>query len=256
VRPIISAWLVLLLVGCTVPNPGYELADQGLIPDQRAGGEPRSEESAPPVPTSDAMPGTPDLAQPDSGCTSGSCKAPHAKGTCIQGRCMDLTCDEGWGDCNGSMADGCETNLLEDPEHCGKCSRHCSAGPNASATCSGGDCGRTCVPPYQDCNGDPKDGCEIPVGVPNSCGLSGLTDFQSAAGATPGCGTAYCGSGDFGWATGNVSFGSWHCVFCSHCEQFADGFAWCIASQGTFSAQRCTNCCKVGDPTYPAVCQN
>jgi hypothetical protein len=104
-------------------------------------------------------------------------------------------------------------------------------------TCSAGKCSLSCAAPYQDCNGDIGDGCEIPVGVANTCDVAGLNSGQ-------GCGTAYCGAFSGG---NNKTFGSWTCVFCSHCHKWSDGYSWCLGtSTGKFSSDRCETCCNDG----------
>jgi hypothetical protein len=184
-----------------------------------------------------------------------TCDAPNASGgNCVSGVCQGFACDPGWGNCNADWSDGCETNLSSDPAHCGGCHNTCfPAGANTAEGCSKGKCTISCIAPYKDCNNDLGDGCEIPVGVPNSCDRKGLTTFDSAAGSTPGCGTPHCGPAIPG--TLDKSFGTWHCSFCSHCKLFDDGYAWCLSSLGRFSANRCLDCCKPGDPSFPQVCQ-
>ncbi len=44
-------------------------------------------------------------------------------------------CDPPFADCNGDPSDGCETNLQQDPAHCGKCFRSC-----LGAACVAGQC--------------------------------------------------------------------------------------------------------------------
>lgn len=46
-----------------------------------------------------------------------------------------LQCELGSADCNGDAADGCETDLLNDGEHCGRCDLACIA-----STCDAGEC--------------------------------------------------------------------------------------------------------------------
>ena len=280
----LTPWLVLGL-GCTQMNPSFQTdlgpqpdqesadvwaTDWALVPDALQPYDRHADAAlAPdlPAPTPDVLaPAGPDQGLPDGlstpdlaldvsspdvdPCAGVICAAPHASGYCAAGQCQ-YQCDVGWGDCNGSGSDGCETDLTSDPIHCGACANPCPAVPNATVSCVGGSCTPGCIAPYADCNNDPGDGCEIPVGVPDSCGPSGLSTFSAGAGATPGCGTAYCGSG----GQGTVSFGSWYCSFCAHCEKFADGYAWCIPATGIYSSQRCTKCCKPNDPKFPAVCQ-
>lgn len=44
--------------------------------------------------------------------------------SCREGMCV-YECDPGFGDCNGDPKDGCETNLWQDPQHCGACGVTC-----------------------------------------------------------------------------------------------------------------------------------
>lgn len=180
------------------------------------------------------------------------CLAPHASsGTCVEGECEEYLCDPGFENCNGSWSDGCEVDLTADPNNCGGCNSSCPNAPNANASCEKGHCALQCSTPYEDCNEDPTDGCEIPVGQPNSCDRNGLTTFSNSVGATPGCGTPYCGKGTSKWSE---SFGTWRCSFCNHCQLFADGGSWCIVSEGQFSSERCEDCCDPASPLFPQVC--
>ena len=36
-----------------------------------------------------------------------------------------LVCNQDTANCNGSLVDGCETNLLSDPKNCGACKKAC-----------------------------------------------------------------------------------------------------------------------------------
>jgi hypothetical protein len=55
---------------------------------------------------------------------------------CSEGKCQ-LSCAPGFGDCDGQPANGCETNLQENSDHCGRC----------SFGCNGVSCGEgVCVP--------------------------------------------------------------------------------------------------------------
>ncbi len=58
---------------------------------------------------------------------------------CAAGVCIVANggCSSGWDDCNRNFNDGCEINLLTDPNHCGGCINVCDAGVN----CIGGVCG-------------------------------------------------------------------------------------------------------------------
>lgn len=66
------------------------------------------------------------------------------------------------GDCNATASDGCET-LLNVADHCGACGQVCTGRPNSSGgSCTvEGKCALTCTMGFGDCNGDPRDGCEV-----------------------------------------------------------------------------------------------
>lgn len=63
--------------------------------------------------------------------------APHAQPSCVGGGCK-LTCADGYADCNGNVADGCEVNLLSDPQNCGGCGVACDG--VAGQACLAGKC--------------------------------------------------------------------------------------------------------------------
>ena len=59
----------------------------------------------------------------------------HAATACVDGRCA-VSCDTGYGDCDGSVTNGCEAAFATSAAHCGACGRACAAGQ----TCSGEAC--------------------------------------------------------------------------------------------------------------------
>ena len=79
---------------------------------------------------------------------------------------MELTCEDGWKDCNGDPTDGCETNLNTSVEHCGDCKNNCFETTKGAfgQTCNEGKCDYAlCLSGYGDCNDDRTDGCEVDV---------------------------------------------------------------------------------------------
>lgn len=83
---------------------------------------------------------------------------------CVAGQCQS-TCKEGYKDCNGPAAnDGCEVNIFG-PLKCGDCGKQCpkptSPDAHGTVTCAKGDCGFSCQAPFQNCNGNIADGCEV-----------------------------------------------------------------------------------------------
>lgn len=105
------------------------------------------------------------------GSCANTCAVINDTPLCVAGTCEVGACASGFADCNGLVADGCETTLTSDVHHCGACGNECSTAPNATATCVSGSCGQSCAPGYADCDGDPANGCERDVA--GNCGVCG-----------------------------------------------------------------------------------
>lgn len=171
-----------------------------------------------------------------------NCSPPHTTGgSCSGGGCVGIQCVSGWGDCDFDLeGTGCETQLNVSSD-CGGCGIPCSAGANATASCSTGTCQRSCVSPHENCDNDWSNGCEIPTGVVNQCDAVGLN-------SSTGCWTAWCGqSGDSN--AFNMS-GNWYCAKCANCEE--DGSVschWCSPTQGVWYPWDVCGCTN-----YPVVC--
>ena len=106
------------------------------------------------------------------------CGLPGAIGRCEAGVCEVALCARGWLDCDEASA-GCETSAY-DTGSCGACDAACESVPggveNALPACVPQDgtppaaCGFACADGYGDCDGDPANGCERPLGDPANCG--------------------------------------------------------------------------------------
>jgi hypothetical protein len=98
-------------------------------------------------------------------CGNDCTKLPHvASSDCDAGVCKNLTCADGFADCNGDPSDGCERSIhtLTD---CGACNQACARG-HATADCSSGMCQLgTCDSGFGDCDGNPQNGCEVSLGT-------------------------------------------------------------------------------------------
>ncbi len=87
--------------------------------------------------------------------------------TCRMGAAAVMACNAGFGDCDANAANGCEATLASDANNCGRCGNRCGgASGSTMSACAMGACGaQTCAAGYRDCNNDPTDGCETPMGA-------------------------------------------------------------------------------------------
>lgn len=150
--------LLTVLAGCSLVSPGKETLSSG----ECAKGEK--------VCGADCV----STASPNVGCGSAKCEPcalPHAAAECAGGKCAVAVCELGYGDCNGTVEDGCETSLHDDPQHCGACGEPCKI-PRATSSCISGQCVAVgCAPGYGECDGDPITICETDLGQDaNHCG--------------------------------------------------------------------------------------
>src|SRR5262249_43291897 len=85
------------------------------------------------------------------GCNQACPGADEGRGYCDNGRCAE--CPPLARDCNSSAADGCETEVGSDVDHCGGCANKCPDIKNGARACREGACAiRSCVAPFDDCN--------------------------------------------------------------------------------------------------------
>jgi hypothetical protein len=175
-------------------------------------------------------------------CTNG-CLVPSGTPGCVAGLCTVGGCDTGFGDCNGDVTDGCETNTATDLLNCGTCANACGTPANGTATCATGVCAiDTCAAGYTDCDGDFGNGCEIQTAAdPANCGT--CANVCSVTHATAGCASGLCtvGTCDTGWADCNTTVSDGcevdtttdvaNCGTCTNlCATPAHGTAGCAAS--------------------------
>ncbi len=148
--------------------------------------------------------------------------------TCTSGQCS-FACGQNFGDCDGNPANGCETALLTDANHCGQCNARVSNPPNATAICSGGRPSIVgCRAGYADCDGTFDSGCEINLATERDhCGLCGRScsgrSNSSDGTCTDGQCTLSCTSG-FSNCDGALSNG---CEVAGACSPCASGLGDC-----------------------------
>ena len=96
--------------------------------------------------------------------------------SCASGVCNGA-CFAGAADCNNNkLIDGCEVDILSDPDHCGGCSLPCPNVNVSSRPCMGGMCVKNCAPGYQNCVGSfLTSGCETHTAADvMNCGGCGI----------------------------------------------------------------------------------
>ncbi len=131
------------------------------------------------------------------GVCANKCPAlPHAAPACASFACGMGACDAGYADCFGGTADGCETSLLTDPDHCGACTTPCAAVAHGSRACAAATCAiGACDFGHDDCNKALADGCEVALATDaNNCGTCGNV-CAALPNALPACSGSACGLG-------------------------------------------------------------
>jgi hypothetical protein len=118
---------------------------------------------------------------PNCGRCGGACAVANGTAGCSAGVCAVAGCASGRGNCDGSAANGCETDLATSPAHCGAC------GAAGAEVCDGRD---------NSCDGVVDNGCPTALG-----GLAGV-DFTS-----PEYGSGNLASTDAACPAGQVARG-------------------------------------------------
>jgi hypothetical protein len=118
---------------------------------------------------------------------------------CEAGLCQIDECQDGFDDCDPDVP-GCETDLRNDPDHCGSCEIDCSD-RNGQDTCEDGVCGIICDEGYEDCDAKEnpgKNGCETNVrtNVNNCNGCGNVCPGEPEEGIFPVCSKGTCDTVD------------------------------------------------------------
>jgi hypothetical protein len=117
-----------------------------------------------------------DLSADPQHCSSCShdCMLQHALPACNAGVCGVSMCASGFGDCDNTPSNGCETNVETTAAHCGTCANACSI-PNGSPACRNGSCAvEACQGTFADCDGLASNGCETDLSSNTQhCGTCG-----------------------------------------------------------------------------------
>ncbi len=170
------------------------------------------------------------------GLCGAACHLAHGQAACVLGRCGLAHCEAGFGDCDGSSDNGCET-ALNSTANCGRCRNTCSATANATAGCeSNGQCGvAACVGAFGDCDTKAQNGCEQPLDTLKHCG-------QCRQACAPGNAVGKCDSGQCVIDSCDGAFVDCNGLVADGCEATLDSTAHC----GTCSVQ-----CALPNVTAP-----
>ncbi len=224
---------VCMGVACCAPGPGGVCGARVCPPGQTLCG-------------ADCLDLTSDL-ENCGGCATPCRVGANAGALCRAGQCR-LTCRPGFADCDGVVANGCET-ALDSATNCGTCGRACPTGSACvRGACSARGCngGRDCTAGQTCCT----TGCADVSTDPTHCGRCGQAcRFANATSvcAAGACAIGACAAG-FGNCDGNAANGceaslqgdSAHCGLCGRacaaglactngaCQRASDG------SEGAF----------------------
>ncbi|MDO9021585.1 MAG: FG-GAP-like repeat-containing protein, partial [Myxococcales bacterium] len=113
-----------------------------------------------------------------------ACALPNATSTCTSGACAITACAQGYANCDGDPANGCEVATGSDNANCGACGGACATG----AVCSGGVCSTSCRAPQVNCSGV----CTTLASDPSHCGAC-PTVCPGRANAAAYCTGGVCG---------------------------------------------------------------
>jgi hypothetical protein len=130
-------------------------------------------------------------AKPDNS----ACSFSNGVGVCVSGTCMG-ECATGFADCDGSPANGCETDLTT-PSNCGGCGNLCSQG----AACVNGQCASVCSVGQTLCSS----GCADLSSDASNCGACGNL---CPAGSSCVSGQCSCATGQPDTTPPTIVFGS------------------------------------------------
>jgi hypothetical protein len=153
---------------------------------------------------------TPTTTLTNCGTCGTMCSRANATPTCSTGSCAIQSCNAGFGNCDGSDANGCE-NPLDGLVHCGMCGMSCMRA-NATPTCSGDVCQiSSCNATFDDCDGVDSNGCEASLRSLMHCGVCSSPCSRPNA-------TATCMTGSCQIASCNPNFGNCDGMGVNGCE--------------------------------------
>lgn len=120
-----------------------------------------------PTPTGDQSP-TPTSSPTGSVTCGAEAVPPNASVTCISGQYVITGCSYPYADADGAFANGCEDDLMTDPNNCGRVGNQVSVVNGVAGCRNGAAYIVTCNEGYYDLDGLVTDGCEYSGPLPTS----------------------------------------------------------------------------------------
>jgi hypothetical protein len=181
-----------------------------------------------------------DLLQDKLNCGACTKVCPEINGAafCEEGACQ-ITCAQGFDDCDENRDNGCEKNVSRDVNNCGECKNVCTPASGGTPYCKDDACGETICPAgFGDCNGKPEDGCEIDLRTDadncDSCGSICVANNASTACVNRACqidecdtGFQNCGGGYADGCETNINTSIAHCGGCGDVCSVDNGVPKC-----------------------------
>jgi len=188
------------------------------------------------------------------------CRIPGGTNVCAAGVCLVSACGAGLGDCDGNMANGCETTLAASLMHCGACRNACVTA-NGTPSCLAGACGvATCNAGFGNCDMNAANGCETSTatavahcgGCGRACATRPNTVVSCAASTCAyicAAGFADCDGNAMNGCETNLTTDVANCGMCRRaCPPATGGSATCAAGV-------CGQACPAGQTNCSGVCR-
>jgi hypothetical protein len=176
-------------------------------------------------------------------CNACGTKCSTAGGTpsCTNGVC-GIVCGAGLGNCDGNLANGCETSTTADVNNCGGCNVVCNS-THGTASCASGTCSITCASGYGNCINGAADGCETTFASdPAHCGnCTTACTYAHASGV--------CNSGTCQLGTCDANYGNCDTQSSTGCEAALTTTSNCISCGVTCTNANGTTTCGAGGCT-------
>ncbi len=169
------------------------------------------------------------------------CTFANGNGICSGGNCFLDSCIAGYDDCDNQDGNGCEVDLLTDPNNCSFCNNVCP-GSVGTPVCNNGSCDvSSCNPGLAECISGDGQPCETNIWAdPNNC--NGCDIVCSLDHATADCSNGSCivdtcdsGYGDCDSLDGNgceteLTIDPINCGFCGNVCTYDNAQAGCASS--------------------------